>query len=76
MEYPRVLVIRIMNTGKKAVSAEDFAGGEPIKIAYESNPPFDVQLVAASPGLAAESTGNRWLGPEIGLRTGSRSPWA
>jgi hypothetical protein len=52
--YPRVLVIRVANTGKKAVSAQDFDGGDPVKIGYESNPPFDVQLVAASPGLSAE----------------------
>jgi hypothetical protein len=54
MQDPRVVIVRVANTGKKAVSKDDFVGGEPIKIAYAQNWPLDVQLVQASKGLSVD----------------------
>jgi hypothetical protein len=54
MDDPRVLILSVRNTGKKAVSEHDFIGGDPISITYEQNPPVDMQLIEASDGLSID----------------------
>lgn len=54
---PRIVVVRIWNTGKKSVLATDFAGGVPITISYERNPPKHVKVIGASDGLSADEVG-------------------
>jgi hypothetical protein len=52
-EDPRIMTLRIRNTGKKAVSEEDFIGGQPIIIVSEEppTPTVEAQLTDRSPGL-------------------------
>jgi hypothetical protein len=52
LEDPRIVVIRIHNTGKSAVTEDDFKGGEPISVFYEQNFYTSAELSAASLGTA------------------------
>ena len=52
---PRIVTIRISNTGKRGISQDDFKNGRPITITYETNPPFDGHIVATSRGLPIDA---------------------
>jgi hypothetical protein len=54
---PRIVTIRISNTGKRGISRDDFKNGQPITIKYETNPPFDGHIVGLSPELPHDAVG-------------------
>jgi hypothetical protein len=54
LKDPRLVVLRIRNTGKRSISRLDFEGGQPIRIEYERNQFFDAVIVRTSPALSPE----------------------
>ena len=53
LKEPRLVTVRIMNTGKQAIVAEDYVQG--ITIEYEANPPFEAFIARESgPGICTD----------------------
>jgi hypothetical protein len=50
-EDPRIVTLRVRNTGKKAITEEDFAAGQPIMIVNQGAETADVQITDKSPEL-------------------------
>jgi len=55
IEDPRIVVIRIRNSGKQPIVEDDFQAGRPITVQYASNRPFTAMVTDMSDGLGPDS---------------------